>query len=152
LGDCCGGAGPLNGLIQGKWKLVTGWSGFYDGYSSNDSYTITPPDPSQTFATVDGKKVWFFDLEADPEERNNIAESNLETVRAMLARLDELGSNSTGYVAPQNNIPHARSLPALHNGTWAPFLRDSEVVLEEDNEETLIVWPLGGEQKVLQLV
>jgi len=152
LGDCCGGSGPLNGLIQGKWKLVTGWSGFYDGYSSNDPYAITPTDSNQTFATVDGKKVWFFDLEADPEERNNIAEANVDTVRAMLNRLDELGSNSTGYVAPQNNNPHPRSLPQLHNGTWAPFLRNSEVVLEEDHDEMLIAWPLGGEQKAMQLV
>lgn len=155
LGECCGGKGPLNGLIQGKWKLVSGWSGFYDGYSSNDPYTITPTDPSQTFATVDGQKVWFFDLEADPEERKNIAEANLDTVRAMLQRLDELGPNSTLYKDPQNNIPHPRSLPQLHNGSWAPFLRDSEVVLEEDNE-MFIAWPvggpLGGEQQALQLV
>jgi len=150
LGSCCGGSGTLNGLIQGKWKLVSGWSGFYDGYSSNDPYTITPADPAQTFATVDGHKVWFFDLEADPEERNNIAEANLGTVRAMLQRLDELGQNSTGYVAPQPNIPHVRSIPGLHNGTWAPFLRNDELVLEDDSEH--LAWPLGGAKQVVQLV
>jgi len=150
-GSCCGGFGTFNGLIQGNWKLVSGWSGGYDGYSSNDPYTITPADPAQqTFEQVDGNKVWLFDLEADPEERNNIAEANLAIVRAMLQRLDELGDNSTGYVAPMTNIPHARSLPGLHNGSWAPFLGDAEIV--ENDDEIYIGWPLGGAQPVIQLV
>jgi len=148
---CCGGYGEFSGLIQGKWKIVSGGSGVYDGYSSNDPYTITPADPAQTFVRVDGHKVWLFDLEADPEERNNIAKANRGIVRAMLNRLDELGQNSTGYVAPQPNVPHLRSLPGLHNGTWAPFLGDEEFLLEDDNE-IFIGWPMGGAQQVVQLV
>lgn len=151
LGACCGGAGTFNGLIQGKWKIVSGWSGMYDGYSSNDPYVITPPDPAQTFVRVDGRKVWLFDLEADPEERNNMADANQATVRAMLRRLHELGQKSTGYVDPQPNLPHARSVPSLHNGTWAPFLGDAEIVVEENND-MFIGWPMGGEQKAMQLV
>lgn len=153
LGACCGGYGTFNGLIQGKWKLVSGWSGFYDGYSSNDPYSITPTDPAQAFARVDGHKVWFFDLEADPEERDNIADANLDIVRAMLHRLDELGQSSTGYVDPQPNVPHSRSIPQLHNGTWAPFLGDAELVVEDDNE-MFIGWPspFGGELQAMQLL
>jgi arylsulfatase A-like enzyme len=151
LGSCCGGSGAFNGLIQGKWKIVSGWSGFYDGYSSNDPYTITPADPDQTYVKVDGHKVWLFDIEADPEERHNIAKDNHGIVHKMLKRIDELGDNSTGYVGPQPNLPHMRALPGLLNGTWAPFLGDEEFVLEDDNE-VFLGWPIGGVQRVMQLV
>lgn len=151
IGTCCGGFGTFNALIQGKWKIVSGWSGMYDGYSSNDPYVITPADPAQTFARVGGHKVWLFDLEADPQERNNVADANKDVVRAMRDRLDELGQSSTGYVDPQPNAPHARSLPKLNNGTWAPFLKDDELVVDEGND-IFIGWPLAGEQRVMQLV
>jgi len=151
MGACCGGLGTLNGLIQGQWKIVSGWSGFYDGYSSNDPYVFTPPDPAQTFARVDGHKVWLFDLEADPEERNNTADANHVVVRAMLHRLNELGKRSTGYVDPQPNTPQNQSMPSLHNGTWAPFLGDAELVLEENNE-MFIGWPLVDGPRAMQLV
>lgn len=139
LGECCGGYGEFNGLIQGRWKLISGWSGIYDGWSSNDPYHVTPPNATQTFQKVDGSKVWLFDILSDPEERDNIATANPLRVRAMQKRLKELGDAKQGYLAPQPNLPHARSLPLLNNGTWAPFLRDDESVAERSDPENVLI-------------
>jgi len=128
--ETCGGAGEFNGLIQGRWKLISGWSGAYDGWSSNDPYQLIPPNVTQTFQIVDGSKVWLFDIHSDPEERDNLAAANPLRVRTMQKRLKELGDSKHGYVAPQSNLPHVRSFPALNNGTWAPFLRDDESMVE----------------------
>ena len=55
-----------------------------------------------------------------------MAASNPGVVTKMLARLTELADPKNGYRTPQLNIPHPRSLPALHNGTWAPFKKLGE--------------------------
>lgn len=134
-----GGWGAFNGLIQGKWKLITGWAGAYDGYSSNDPYHITPPNESGQSQRVDGAKVWLFDIASDPEERTNLASVNVDIVRSMQSRLQELSEPKNGYVMPQTNLPHPRSLPLCHNGTWAPFLADDEVLVTTDDEDTVFV-------------
>merc|ERR1712110_126515 len=42
--------GPIDGfhndnaLIQKNWKLICGGSGIYDGWSTNDPYTVVPPE------------------------------------------------------------------------------------------------------------
>merc|ERR1712232_1327457 len=100
LGRCCGGGlrTGFNGLIQGRWKLISGWSGPYDGWSSNDPYHVVPPNATQNFQMVDGSKVWLFDIQSDPEERDNLAVANPQRVRAMRLRLKELGNSRHGYV------------------------------------------------------
>jgi len=135
----CGGAGEFNGLIQGRWKLISGWSGLYDGWSSNDPYQVTPPNVTQTFQIVDGSRVWLFDIHSDPEERDNLAAAHPLKVRAMQTRLKELGDPKRGYVAPQSNLPHVRSMPGLHNGTWAPFLRDDESMAEHSTVVSVLI-------------
>ena len=65
--------------------------------------------------------LWLFDLQRDPNERQNLAASHPAVVRRLRARLAELADPARGYRHPQPNLPSLRSLPALHNGTWAPF-------------------------------
>jgi arylsulfatase A-like enzyme len=140
--EALGGCGEFNALIQGNWKLISGWSGPYDGYSTNDPYhyDVLPANSStQHYQEVDGRKVWLFDLEKDPVEMINVANQNLQIVRSMQDRLKELASEKQGYRVPQTNLPHARSFPFLHNGTWAPFLSADEIVLQSDDEATLLV-------------
>jgi len=137
MGKCCGGVGHLNALIQGKWKLISGRSGSQDGYSSIAPYEITPTD-SEDYAWIRGQKVWLFDIDADPEERDNVAKANLNVVHAMQHRLGELGDKSKGYMDPQPNWLNVRSLPLLHNGSWAPFLSDDEALPESHFEEVIV--------------
>ena len=54
-------------------------------------------------------------------EEKNVAAANPNVVATMLARLAELADPKNGYRDPQLNIPHPRSLPVFHNGTWGPF-------------------------------
>jgi len=138
-GKCCGGFGDFNALIQGRWKLISGWSGASDGWSSIVPYGVTPPNATQTFQIIDGSKVWLFDLQSDPEERENVATTHPLRVLAMQRRLEELADSKQGYVAPQNNLPHARAFPLVNNGTWAPFLRDDESEVESRILETVLI-------------
>jgi len=124
--QCCGGFGEFDAIIQGPWKLIKGNSGLYDGWNSNDPYTITPPNASQTFAEVSGDKVWLFNLEVDPEERSNVALAHPDVTERMLASIVQHMSEASGYISPGYNLPLPRSFPNLHNGTWAPFLKDEE--------------------------
>lgn len=137
MGSCCGGVGHLNALIQGKWKLISGRSGSQDGYTSIAPYEVTPTD-SEDYVMSRGQKVWLFDIDADPEERHNVAKENQDVVHAMQHRLRELGDKSNGYLDPQPNWLQLRSLPSLHNGSWAPFLNDDEVLAESDFEGVIV--------------
>lgn len=122
-----------NALIQGKWKLILGDSGVYDGWSTNDPYTVVPAEAKDGFQRVHGHNVYLFDLQADEEERDNLAKTNPDIARKMIDRLHELQHPKHGYVPTQYNMPHARSLPSFHNGSWAPFLGDEEF-LDLDDE------------------
>jgi arylsulfatase A-like enzyme len=111
-------------LIQGDWKLINGYSGFYDGYWSNGPYLRTEADfYTQGPVKMGGDSVWLFDLQNDPEERRNVAATNPSVVAQLQARLLELADPATGYRDPQNNVPSLRAQPSLHNGTWAPWKR-----------------------------
>jgi len=126
------GFGNLQGLIQGKWKLIVGSAGAYDGWTTNDPYRIEKPTKQAKQRRVAGESVWLFDLQADPYERMNLAHSNRNIVKSMMHRVRELGRPENGYVAQQANSKDKRSAPKLHNGTWAPFLDQEEQFIHEE--------------------
>merc|ERR1712032_709489 len=123
----CGQANgtAFNALISGSWKLIEGLEGMYDGWWHNGDYTHELINETSANVTVDGVKVFLFDLAQDPNERENVALSNPDVVSTMRARLAQLGDASAGFVAPQTNTPSPRALPQFHNGVWAPFLKSS---------------------------
>ena len=89
-------------------------------------------------------RVWLFDLERDPNEEANVANSSnahRATVASMRKRLAELERADTGYKTPQINLPRVRGMPVFHNDTWAPFLKSGEAV-EEAGEALSILNPL----------
>jgi len=113
-------------LIQGNWKLINGFHGFYDGYWSNNPYTHTEPDlPTQGPVSVNGENAYLFDLSKDPNEFHNVAAEHLDVVLRMQARLAVLSQPQNGYVPPQLNIPSAKASPNRHNNTWAPWKQSS---------------------------
>ena len=150
-GPPCAQRTKFNALIEvdvngSLWKLIeanqqppgcpnTTWcsgAGLYDGWWSNDPYTHFAYDASTQGALPDrinlpNGGLWLFDLDSDPNERDNLAAARPKVVNALRSRLAELASPSNGYLDPVANIPSPQSLPALNNGTWAPYLEDGEV-------------------------
>jgi len=132
-----------NALISSKWKLIeANWNfincpnstwctgaGFYDGWWTNEPMVHVPYNASQAAMPVRGLKnggLWLFDLSVDPHEERNVAAENPAVVKTMRDRLATLAEPANGYKDPQRNIPDPRSLPGLHNKTWAPFRRFGE--------------------------
>jgi hypothetical protein len=117
-------------IIQGDWKLINGWAGFYDGYWSNGPYEKEDVDASsQGPVSMGGDSVWLFNLKEDPQERKNVAIAHPDIVERLQIRLTELADKHNGYQDPQNNVPAVRSLPSLHNGTWSPWKRSTTEML-----------------------
>jgi arylsulfatase A-like enzyme len=108
-------------LIQGDWKLISPWTGLYDGYSTNEDQgaAILPPPANDT-----STHLWrLFNLTADPREMNDVAAVHPDVVKAMQARLDVLGDPANGYYDPTNanrTIVKAGE-PSANNNTWAPW-------------------------------
>lgn len=125
---CAHFGAEFNGLISGKWKLISGAAGNYDGWWSNGNYTHEPPTASAENTTVDNTSVWLFDLSEDPTERRNVALDNLGVVSTMQERLRQLADPAKGFVPSQANTVSPLALPIFHGGVWAPFLAAVEVV------------------------
>lgn len=158
-GPPCTNNSKYNAMIASNWKLIeanwrlpgcpnTTWctgAGGYDGWWTNDPYMHVPYNASQASMPVSGFQgggIWLFDLELDPNEQSNVAASNPHVVATMRARLAALADPQNGYLDPQVNIPHPRSLPILHNGTWAPFINTKpsgeRAELSEDNVSSFV--------------
>ena len=96
------------------------------------------PDGSQYFALEDTDG--FVYVEMDPVavgDYSGLMMSGWVKIEATSWEEDdrvriwaELADPARGYRHPQPNLPSLRSLPALHNGTWAPFR-----MLGEEEEE-----------------
>lgn len=120
-------SGNFSALIQGDWKLINGAYNFktlsYDGWWTNDPQEVQEPAGAALAVTMNNcEGVLLFNITADPTERVNVALANPGVVAAMQARIAWYADPANGYVVQQPNTPHPKSLPALHNGTWAPFI------------------------------
>jgi len=129
-----GGCAHANGtafdaLISGRWKLISGYAGVYDGWWNNTDYVHENASAASESASIDGVKVWLFDLDEDPHERRNVALVNPDVVAKMQSRLLELADVDQGFLQPQDNSVKKRALPIFHKGVWAPFLH-SETAME----------------------
>eukprot|EP01062_Namystynia_karyoxenos_P066514 TRINITY_DN60442_c0_g1_i1.p1 TRINITY_DN60442_c0_g1~~TRINITY_DN60442_c0_g1_i1.p1 ORF type:complete len:525 (+),score=110.65 TRINITY_DN60442_c0_g1_i1:134-1576(+) len=110
------GGKNYSALIYGDLKLIVGRVGVCDGYwTTGVPYErIDPPD------TTGMPKL--FNLTDDPLESVNLADSRPDDVAALTARIARWADGAAGFLEPQDNSVHTRSLPWLHEGVWAPFL------------------------------
>jgi len=105
-----------------QWKLITGLPNCSltpgrlgdicpDGWIHLDG-TIEPPPYTPSFT-------WLFNIEDDPNERNNVADQNPEIVRQLKERIEYY--NST-HIEQLNPPLDPRSNPARFGGVWTPWL------------------------------
>jgi len=113
----------MDALISGRWKLIFGHAGNYDGWWNNTDYVHENVSEVSDGVIIDDVKVWLFDLYNDPNERHNVAMNNPNIVSKMQQRLRELADVDSGFVEPQDNSVKLRALPIFHRGVWAPFLK-----------------------------
>merc|ERR1711971_52667 len=116
------GIGNFSALIQGKWKLINTVSLLTDGWWSSEPYERTKPNSTQVQVRIDGWAVMLFDLEDDPQERKNVANENLDIVRKMIRRIEELADPANGYQDPQPQEVDPKGDISLHDGCLAPWL------------------------------
>ena len=76
-------SGVLEGLRQGKWKLL-----------------IKTPKKSKKNKKVGPASLYLFDLESDVSEKNNLAEQQADLVAKLKSRMEELDTEITANARP----------------------------------------------------
>lgn len=138
---CCGYAG----LRSDEWKLLVG-PGKPDGWYPPPSFTgdishssqpvVQAPLVKDITGLVDilgenaaNRSVYLFQPRNDPEERNNLAESNPDTVKTLSQVLQ------TKYIdkaVPDGHTPvDPAANPKNFNGYWTPWVNDTMVCHDE---------------------
>lgn len=100
----------------GDLKLITGDPG-------NSSWIPPPSDSGLYFAPFHKdvkpkKNVWLFNITADPNERDDLADSRPADVQRLLQRLAYYNSTAVTVRFPPDS-PNAN--PKLHGGVWGPW-------------------------------
>ena len=106
----------------GQWKLITGqpnctltpgWVGdnCRDGWIHLDG-TVEPPPYTPSFT-------WLFNIEDDPNERNNVADQHPEIVQQLKERIEYYNSTHIEQLYPPID---RKSNPANFDGVWTPWL------------------------------
>ena len=76
----------------------------------NGSIELPPYTPSLT---------WLFNITADPNERNNVADQHPDVVKQLKERIDYYNATYIEQLAPPIDW---RSDPALFGHVWTPWL------------------------------
>ncbi|XP_065914604.1 arylsulfatase B-like [Dysidea avara] len=106
----------------GQWKLVTGlpncsMTPLPGGHACPDGWihlngTIEPPPYTPSFT-------WLFNIEDDPNERNNVADQHPEMVKQLKERIEFYNSTHIEQLHPGLD---PKSNPAKFGGVWTPWL------------------------------
>jgi len=132
-------------LRKGDYKLIVGNAGEYDGWWSNSGQpeiSIKYKEPNDTVGQIvcslglcgglgdyitldDGTRIRLYNIREDMSETQNIAEDNMDIVKGMLARLDELQAI---VMPPQLNKIHPSASHKKHGNIWKPWKQDMEGV------------------------
>jgi len=109
-------------IIVGDMKLILAPHLRYDGYFPPPPARHVPPPPRPAGAKAKCD-CFLFNVSADPTESNDLAmapgaDATIAALRARLASYVASGDYSNG----QDYSAHIGALPALHGGTWAPWL------------------------------
>ncbi|KAM7296263.1 arylsulfatase B-like [Ixodes scapularis] len=76
-----------------------------DQYAPRDNFVAASPP-------------YYFDLEHDPCELNNLAASNVTDLKELIKKIEEYGK---GMVPPANKPLDPRGLPQNNHGLWGPW-------------------------------
>ncbi|XP_039257854.2 arylsulfatase B-like [Styela clava] len=117
-------------LRIGKWKLHTGDPGHDTWNPAPQLYLTQEVDLScemdsenlaecGLFPTIDDSSVRLYDIEADPEERSNMASYFPHIVDSMLERLAEYNATAVPVLWPP---PDDNCDPSLRGGVWGPWV------------------------------
>lgn len=99
----------------GDWKLLTGAPGSENGkWIAPPGSNIKPHLP----LTIPGKKVWLFNVTADPYEEVELSSQYPEIVNFLLKKLAAYYEDSVPVRFPKESW---EASPSLHNGLWGPW-------------------------------
>eukprot|EP00038_Savillea_parva_P012281 m.203553 g.203553 ORF g.203553 m.203553 type:complete len:523 (+) comp22152_c0_seq1:1-1569(+) len=118
--------GNEGAIRVGKWKLLKGYPSC-DCYNANDGWWAPPEmgghyEPSPTSKPCQDTPC-LFDLDVDPEERNDQAANQPEVVRALLARYAELQKSEVSRAAAKLCINVTDGCLANEKlGVWQPWV------------------------------
>ncbi|XP_071828727.1 arylsulfatase J-like isoform X2 [Apostichopus japonicus] len=94
------------------WKLITGDPGSEGGkWIAPSDYNITPDQPLDP----EGKKIWLFNITADPCEKVDLSNHHPEIVESLLDKLKGYYQNSISPFHPPETI---QADPQLRGGLW----------------------------------
>jgi len=109
------GNGPGGALRLGSFKLIRGDAGTPDGWIPPDNVTDIGEESKSATRTV-GEKMLLFDLDSDPEEKNNLAMTYPE-ITSYLAQL--LDTYQDGMVPPDIADVMQEGNPTHFQGVWS---------------------------------
>ncbi|XP_072050879.1 arylsulfatase B-like [Amphiura filiformis] len=101
-------------LRMGDWKIITGHQGELHRWQA-------PPESKHSDmerTEPHNKKIWLFNITADPYEFHDVSELNPAIVNVMLNRLQEYLDNMTTPVWPKMDASYD---PANYGGVWGPW-------------------------------
>ena len=115
----------------GKHKLITGQPGHGDWI---------PVDPSKSIPSLDikGKNVWLFDIEVDPEEREDLSMEKPDVVEELLERLHYYNSTAVPCSHPAKD-PNG----SPKDGYRKPWIHTDELTFQETLKDSRVISSKG---------
>ena len=106
-------------LRSGDWKLVLGDPGCNPGLNQPCPTGWVHLDETIEEPADNPSLIWLFNMTADPNERNNVADCHPDIVSQLQERIEEFNSTHIFQMNPAVDI---KSNPANFGGVWTPWL------------------------------
>eukprot|EP00035_Acanthoeca_spectabilis_P032755 m.20201 g.20201 ORF g.20201 m.20201 type:complete len:549 (-) comp5549_c0_seq1:372-2018(-) len=118
--------GNEGAIRVGKWKLLKGWPSC-DCYNANDGWWAPPEmggkyEPSPEEHPCESHPC-LFDLDADPEERFDLAQNRTDVLQQLIARYEELQKSEVSKVDAKLCVDVPNGCVANQAlGVWQPWV------------------------------
>eukprot|EP01106_Pelomyxa_sp_JSP_P005662 TRINITY_DN1898_c0_g1_i1.p1 TRINITY_DN1898_c0_g1~~TRINITY_DN1898_c0_g1_i1.p1 ORF type:complete len:176 (-),score=50.45 TRINITY_DN1898_c0_g1_i1:38-505(-) len=111
-------------LRDGKWKLVIESSTVYGSYAWSDTPRtpppgFIPPEPDVPPAPYDG--LWLFNMETDPYEKVNLAQTNPDQLSYMVSLFKQLQLDAVADLYNSNPADPAANPAYNTDKAWSPW-------------------------------